>query len=338
MSLPAARISRGAPSLGLALAAFVSARAAIPAEPRGPRIDMVTEGCTLDARELDRLVRLELSTVLTPEDTTSRYEVTVACAGDTTRLRITDPLTEKSLERRVVFSLRTAPEPERLVALAVAQVYRSSRLELLTRDAPSLPAGDAIRPPVSVPPQTAHAPQQRLAPAARGRAGALLLRGGVAARRLGVAPFALPGVALEGRISPRPTLWLTLTVGAETATVTRATGQVAVLGVPATLGLGVEPLSAGPFSFFARVDLGVEYASFSGRRVAPGLVAGKVDGLGLLGSVGAGAALRLRAFRVELAPRLGLCTGTPEGRVSGDRAVGMNGAWAGGDLAAGFVF
>jgi hypothetical protein len=91
-------------------------------------------------------------------------------------------------------------------------------------------------------------------------------------------------------------------------------------------------------AFFARLDAGVAYTSFAGRRVAPGLVAGRVDGLGFCGSASAGAALRLRALRLELAPRVGLVAGTPEGSVAGGKPVGVSGLSAGADLAAGVAF
>jgi hypothetical protein len=339
-------LRRGAAAIGAAVAAIASANAAHAADPADPasktgaRIDLRAEGCSLDQRELERLVRLELSTVLSPEDTTSLYQVTVACGADATTLRITDPLTEKTLERPLVPPPAAAPEPERLVALAVAQLYRSSWLELLARDRdpPPLSPRERSRAPASVLQRAALAAQQRIGEERRPARGALLVRGGVIARRLGVAPVALAAVALDGRVALRPPLWLGAMVGVEAATLTRPAGDVDVRGVPLAIGVGVEPPVPGPVAFFARLDAGVEYVSLTGRRVAPGLVAGRVDGLGFQGSASAGAALRLRALRLEIAPRIGLLAGTPEGAIAGSKPVGTSGLSAGADVAAGVTF
>jgi hypothetical protein len=153
-----------------------------------------------------------------------------------------------------------------------------------------------------------------------------------------VAPLALAAVALDGRVAVHPALWLAATVGVEAATPTRPSGDVDVRIVPATLGIGVEPRLAGPVAFFARLDAGVAYMALAGRRVSAGFVAGRVDGLGFWGSASAGAALRLRAFRLELAPRVGLVAGAPEGSVAGGVPVGVSGLAAGADLAAGVAF
>jgi hypothetical protein len=168
--------------------------------------------------------------------------------------------------------------------------------------------------------------------------GALLLHGGVVAHRLGNGPMVMPALTLEGRVSPRAPLWIAATAGVEATTVARATGTVDVRGLPATLGIGVEPLAAGPVAFFGRLDVGVAYTALAGGRVTPGLVAGKVEGLGFCGSAGAGVAVRLRALRLELTPRVGLVAGAPQGSVSGDRPVAVSGLWAGADLAAGVAF
>ena len=113
------------------LAAWLVAAAPAP-EAAPSRVVVQAEGCEgLAPEEVGRVLDLELSMVTTEIRSGPPLEVGLACAGERLTITVLDPLTRKRLERDVP---APAPEPgrERVVALAVSQLFAASWLELLS--------------------------------------------------------------------------------------------------------------------------------------------------------------------------------------------------------------
>lgn len=133
------RLLRIGPVLGLALSTALLWSAEVRAVGA---MEVSIEGCPMRADETTRLVKLELGSVLAAGSDASAYRVTLQCSGSDLRITIVDPLTAKSLARTVVAPPPSQPEPERLVALTVAQLYRASWLELAAEAPSPLPAAE----------------------------------------------------------------------------------------------------------------------------------------------------------------------------------------------------
>jgi hypothetical protein len=83
----------------------------------------------LELAEIERLVEVEIGDVAAEWSERADPVVLLGCAEGTVRIEITDPVTDKSVARTIV-----APPPEdaeRVIALAVAQLFVTSWLELL---------------------------------------------------------------------------------------------------------------------------------------------------------------------------------------------------------------
>ena len=134
-----------------ALLAFSLAAARADAAHAGGSVRVEIEGCSLQTAEVTRLVQLELGSVLAAGADASDYRVTIRCSGADLSISLFDPLTQKSLSRTTVAPPPSQPEPERLVALTVAQLYRAAWLELAATDPPPLsPTDPRQRPPEEV--------------------------------------------------------------------------------------------------------------------------------------------------------------------------------------------
>ncbi len=327
---------------GVVLAAWMSSHSARAEE--GMRV--TAENCPFDAAELERLVRLELSSVLDSSEDASAYVVTIRCAGDEAHVELFDPLTSKTLKRRVLAPPAGTEEAERQLAITIAQLYRASWLEL---DAPSTEREDPL--PPRVPPRTAvpevraarrlarpasvEAPRTAAEEATRGSVGVAF---GARARHL-QRPILLPSVDLAGSWWPVGELfWLSLSGGFEYASLARTTGSVDVIIGKVLGGAAIEPLVAGRWSGFAEASVGVAFTHVASSEVGPGYEGGSVGGGGVDATIGLGAAVRTGPVRLELVARGGALAGTPTGRIADDDDVDLDGPWAGGDLRVRWMF
>lgn len=319
------------------LACVASAALSLPALARAAApIDVSAEGCSLDRRELERLVRLELGSVL---ERGAASRVHLGCSGASMRMRIEDPLTRKALERTVRAPDGDAPEPERLVALGVAQLYRAAWLELLTEDPPPLAPEPPRSPPPSAVVEAARGVVRARVPATHAQLSIRAsLRGGVELRGLQTRALGLPSVGLDVALSPIDRLWIGLGAGLGAYTAERSSGLVSTRLVYGHAIIAFEALRSGRWSGFAALDVGVGYASLRGRDVAAGRTAGQVEGPGLDSAIGLGGAARFGALRLELMARGGVLVGTPAGRVDGDASVDLDGAWIGLSAGIGVAF
>jgi hypothetical protein len=308
------------------------------------RIAVTVESCSMRSDELERLVKLELSSVL-DASAAGGYVVSIRCNGDQVSIALRDPLTRKGLDRTVVAPPPSQPEPERLLALTIAQLYRASWLELAAE--PSAP----LEPPASekrsaaeldkarqVAVQTLPAPPPVLIPALpplppKRRPPRAALGVSVGGRvRAPDTPLLLPSVDLRASWLPAAELvWLTVAPGVEWATVTRTTGSLSVLVLRGDLGVTIEPLKSGPWSGFAEMEAGVAVARIAAEALA-GYRADTALGPGFEGSIGIGAAARVDVIRFELVGRVGLLHGTPAGIVAGDEDLSLDGISGGLDV------
>jgi hypothetical protein len=147
----------GVAARAIVVVAWLAMAAPAAAEPL-TRVVVQAEGCEgLAQAEVARLLDLELAMVTTEIRSGPPLEVGLRCAGERLTITVLDPLTRKRLERDVP---APAPEPgrERVVALAVSQLFAASWLELLSATPPPPPPPDEPAPPSRAPtPSLAHA-------------------------------------------------------------------------------------------------------------------------------------------------------------------------------------
>jgi hypothetical protein len=312
--------------------AAVAATWAVAEEASAASIDVAVAGCDWRVDELERLVRLELSSVLLASGPAPAYRVTIECSADRVHIQLDDPLTGKRLERAVAAPPADQPEPERVVALTVAQLYRASWLELVVEDDPPLAPADHVEASSEALESARRAVLPTLERArSEPHAWSVGLGGGVQLRHL-QAPVVLPRIEAQVAWWPARRVWLFVGGGAEWASPERATGIVEALVVRGTAGIGVEPLARGDWSGFAELETGAAYTRFEGSDVPDGFETGSVSGAGFDGSVALGACLTVETLRIELLGRLGVLAWTPAGLVDGDDDVTLDGAWTGAHL------
>lgn len=298
-------------------------------------IQVDAKGCRLRADELERLVRLELHSVLHDHDASTAYRVTVSCAEQEWLIRIEDPITHKALERPVR-APGSDPEPERLAALSVAQLYRAAWLELLAEDPPPLPPARPHRAEPSVVAAARQEAKHQLpeaSPTARVDAEA-----GFAARGVAHRPVTLPSFGMRFGWRAEGAWWLTVNGGIEAGSDHRSSGRVQARIAATQVGVSFEPSFGKHLLGVAGVETGPILLSLQGMEVGPGLVPGRVEGVALDTSVNVGGAAHLGGLQLSLVARAGLVSGAPAGNVHADEPVDLNGPWVGALLRAGFTF
>ena len=298
-------------------------------------IHVDAKGCRLRADELERLVRLELHSVLHDHDASTAYRVTVSCGEQEWLIRIEDPITHKALERPVR-APGTDPEPERLTALSVAQLYRAAWLELLVEDPAPLPPAQPRKERPSVVAAAQQEAEHHLPKSSAGsRVDAEL---GVAARGLAHRAVTLPSFGLRLGWTAEGAWWLTVNGAIEAGSDHRSSGRVQARVAQTRIGVSFEPAVGEHFLGVFAVDAGLVLVSLQGMEVGPGFVPGRVEGIALDTSACVGGAVHVDGVRLSLAARAGVVGGAPAGNVHGDEPVDLNGPWIGALLRAGFTF
>lgn len=313
--------------------ALACAMTQLPA--RGARAEPIrvsVEDCTFDRDDFVRLVRLELETVLVLQ--AAHHGVVVSCHDGQVKLRIHDSVTGKTLERTVIAPPETSVEPERLLALSVAQLYRAAWLELLANDPAPLPSAEPAPKPGEVAAARRAAertlPQRPPPPPARpddARPRSVDARLGVGARSLAASPLVMPRVEIGAAISPLDRLWLSVEVRGERGVAERPTGEVRVVGLGASVGALYEPFRTQRVAVLTGLDLGPSHVQMDGQAPAAGFGAGSAEGIGLDADLVAGGGLRFGIARIELLSRIGWRFGPPTGRVAGSEPVSVEGVW-----------
>lgn len=305
-----------------------------PVATSSSRVVVQAEGCEgLAPGEVGRLLDIELATVTTEIRSGPPLEVRLRCAGERLTITVVDPLTRKRLERDV-----PAPAPEagreRVVALAVSQLFAASWLELLTTAPPPPPPPDDPAPapdPVAIEAARRVAEASTEAEPTAPRALELLVGAGARGRALegdGRLAAARGELVLRGWLRPR--VGLVALVGWDAGQSTRRLGQVRGHAVTAGGGLawGVR---AGTVGVGGHVVVAGGWARVRGRPREPGMPSSANAGVTAEASAGVGPRVRYGRLRFDLDAELGAMLRSPIGTVDGGREppMTMGGLWAG---------
>lgn len=305
--------------------------AAAPVTTPSSRVVVRSEGCEgLEPEEVGRILDLELSMVTTEIRSGPPLEVGLRCAGERLTITVLDPLTRKRLERDVPAPV---PEPgrERVVALAVSQLFAASWLELLsTTPPPPPPPDEPVPPPEPTALEAARRVAERSTEPTPPRALELLVGAGARGRALegdGRTAGARAELVLRGWLRPRVGLvalggW---DFGQSTRRLGRVRGHALTAGgglawctrPGATVGLGGHVLVAGG------------WARVRGLPREPGVPAGVNAGLTAEASAGVGPRVRYGRLRLDLDAELGAMLRSPLGLVADGPPMTMGGLWAG---------
>lgn len=313
---------------------LAAALVAPDAVARAESIEVTTTTCgELDADEIARLLALELDDVVPQMRSGPPLRIELTCAAPILAIAIVDPLTDKRMARDVPLPSDELGR-ERVIALAIAQLFAASWLELLL---PTPPPEATVLGEPRPPAEAVAAARTSAAIGVRRpeRTLAILVGGIVRGRALERAPLVSGGAELDLRPWFGPGA-LVVRLGFEGTEVRRELGAVRAWIV--SLGLGV----AGRLRLSRRWHLGLA-AVVSGalgrlRGVAsmPGVPTGSILAPTGQLTLGLGPRLRLGSAALELDAELGGTLRAPEGLVTGGAPVSLGGLWAGGALRVGF--
>ncbi len=291
-------------------------------------LSVKTDGCSLDLPALDRLIQIELGSVLQRPHGARPFRVDLACKEGDLSISIFDAITRKNISRTVNQPAPTS-EPERLVALAVAQLYRASWLELLAEDPPPLPPPprEVIAAPEAV--QAARLTVDRLVAPEAPPGLSLVAAGG--ARWHARAPAAL-GAAAIGAAVPARGLLLGVEVGLLKGTASRDAGAVGLWLIEATATVQRELWASLRARVVAGPELSAAYQQLGGRPSRAAIAGGTVSGAGVDAGLRASVWLRLGPVGLGAQARGGYLLGVPRGFIAGSDPVSLGGPWVGAEL------
>lgn len=308
-----------------------------PAVAQDEPVHVEATACAFDRAELERLVRLELGTVIRPGESASGYRVELTCSPNDLLLRIEDPITRKTVERTVRIPGPSEPEPERLVALSVAQLYRAAWLELVADDPPPLEPSSPPA-PARVTGRARREVRSKVPDSSDDARTRVVLRLNASARGLSHRYVTMRGLGLEIAHRPLPPLVLGLDGQFESGADQRDSGRVEARLAGGHISAAFEPSLFGPVTGVFDADAGLLHLALEGTEVGRTSVSGRVSGIGFDASLGLGAAVDVEPIRIAILGRAGVISGAPLGFVEDDVPVDFNGVWVGGHLDAGVMF
>ncbi len=305
--------------------------------------------------EVRRIAALELhaETSDPPVHDEGTTRVELACEGQSARIEVLDPLTGKTLARKIALARIATAARSRLLALAVAELVSASWIELETNPTPAAePVAPVVRPEdraavreivrerIAPPPSPAvTAPAPLPAPAEGVAPVRWRLQGELGARWMAVDSSPLLGLGGRITLDPTHTVGLDLDLLGEHATSTVPLGTVALdaVSVGAVVRLRRD---WGRLSVHGGPGARVGYARVSGSPVSTATAVGhEVDGLwgGPLGSVGLDYTMS-GGLSLGVGLEAGDVVLPVRGVVEGGRDVRMDGFFAGATLCAGWAF
>jgi hypothetical protein len=319
-----------------ALAHVVVAFALRAAEPPASVDDSIAVDAArcvaIDSAEVQRLLALELDAVTQEIRVGPPLQVELACTSATLTIAVHDPLTGKQLQRDVPMPI-PGQGRERVIALAIAQLFAASWLELLL---PTTPESDV--PAVDPDPGTGRAAIEAARTHAETRAKRaprrieLAIGGSGRAHTLESSPWGLGGGELElrGWFGPIAVLGRVSAMGGSAR---RDIGQVRAVAVLAGLGVGFRVPATGRWRLGGSVVLSAGWARLRGVSSRAGVPSASVQAP--TGALGFGIGPRVvlgkgRPVVLELDAEVGGMLRPPEGIVEGERAVTLGGLVAGG--------
>ncbi len=273
------------------------------------------EGCAESlVPEVERIARIELHSALsTGEQSGVSTRIDLGCEGLDVKITVDDPLTGKRVERTV--SLAAVPQADRprLLALAIAELVRSSWIELELTPTPVLPVAKPEE-------ATADQKEQARTLAATGRR--LRWSGYAAVEGLLIPSVGRPilGVSLGTQIEIVPRLYFDGGVSAWDGVTERATGAITVRQIALDPGLGLH-LPIVDLALAARVG----WASLTGSPSVAGFRGDTTSGF-VFGPLVAASARVVGPLRVWV--KAGWLLQKERGVVAGDSDVVVGGAWA----------
>lgn len=287
----------------------------------------------LDAAEVERLVELELAAVTQEIRDGPPLRVVLTCASGRLAIAVTDPMTSKQLERTVP-APDDAPGRERVVALAISQLFAASWLELLIPE----PQGDDGEAPPSMPRPAAGTSEAALEAAtdlahertvpARERRVELLAGAGLRGRALESAPFSALHLDLETRAWLAPRIGIAGRLDFDLGRALRSAGQVRGLDVLGGGGL-VWRSSSARVAMGGAVLMGLGWARLQGVAQRDEVSATARDGLTGQALVTVGPRIRASRLRIDVDAEFGGMLRSPRGLVSGEPSVSMGGMFVG---------
>ena len=298
---------------------------------RRDHLEVHAEGCPgIDAPEVGRLLALDLASITGEVRRGPPLRIELACGPTQLAIAIADPITRKRLERSVPLPA-AEPGRERVIALAISQLFAASWLELLMppSTAPTLP--QATDPAATV----AAAERARARIDLRRRSLAVLVGATARARALERAPLGSWGGEFDVRA------WfgnagIVARAGFEGGVARRDAGSVRAWLL--TLGLGAAgrvPLSRR-LALGGRVVVAAALGRLRGVARTPAVATASTTAATGQATLGGGPQLRLGGALVELDVEVGGTLRPPEGLVSGDRPVSLGGVFCGGALRLGY--
>jgi hypothetical protein len=320
-------ISLLATVLGLSLAAGPDAQSPVT---------IGADGCAgLDAAEVQRLVQLELAAVTQEIREGPPLHVVLTCREGVLEIAVDDPVTTKHLSRKVPAPAEQ-PGQERVVALAVAQLFAASWLELLLVE--EEPEDDAAPPGPAPSPGTsseAVAAARRVAETSTSRSPSrieLLAGAGVRGRSLEAATFPALHLDLELRGWLTPSLGLLGRVGFDYGQANRDQGQVRGYDVMGGAGLAWRWRPREAIGLGGSGVLSGGWARVEGIPSSPGVDSAANQGATGEVTVGVGPRVFYGRFRMDIDAEIGGMLRAPEGLVTRQQPVTMGGFYVGATL------
>jgi hypothetical protein len=282
------------------------------------------EGCAgLDREAIARHLADELRAMSGGLDRLEAPPIRIDCTPGSLRVEVRDPLTGKTLVRTVPAPRTEDPTADRMVALAVSELFLSSWLELL------LPPDERTPPPA--PPASGAVPVasvERVARKAVARSAvhvATSLLGGAGMRDLH-APYPALRVGLRsGPAFERVALFVG--VGFETGRAQRQRGDVTTQGV--TLGLGGRwrPLGGERAALDIVGSGSLVVALAHGSAAQSTDLASSTSGTAAEFALGLAPALAVGRAELFIEPLIGVTVPGLTARVSGEAPVHWSGFW-----------
>ncbi len=287
----------------------------------GPHVEL--EHCpTLDEDAIARHLADELRAMSVGLDRLEAPPIHIDCTPGSLRVEVRDPLTGKTLARTVPAPRADDPAANRMVALAVSELFLSSWLELL------LPPAERAPPPTAPPAAVSVTSAQRVA------------RRAVAPSAVHVATSLLVGAGVRDFDEPYPTLRVGLRsgpvfdrlallvgVGFETGRAHREQGTVTTQAV--TLGLGGRwrPLRGERAALDVVASGAIGYAITRGSATRNTDVASSANGAAGEFALGVSPALAFGRMELFVEPTLGVTLPKLSARVTGEPSVRWSGFW-----------
>lgn len=301
-------------------------------------LEVSTTTCpSLDTPEIQRLVELELAAVTQAIREGPPLAVSLVCDPHTLRIVVVDPLTDKRLERTLP-AVDDEPGQERVIALAIGQLFAASWLELLLADPEEAddPAPDGPDPEPDDRAATEAAQRlakDRIAVSTAPPLGFELLAGaGIRARALESDPLIAGHFDVEARGWLRPSVGLVGRVGFDYGQARRSVGRVTGLGLMVGGGLGWRWRARPAVGLGGAVVLSGGFARVQGRPSRAGTLASQTSSGTGEAVVSIGPRFFAKRLRIDLDVEVGGALRPPVGLVQGEAPVSMGGVFAGGGL------